>query len=273
VTPGVCADGAAAPYPDDVTPYHTFVQLHKEPHMSVARRSLSITAAVSAAVLLAVPAVAAVRNEHTFKLTLAAKTTKTSSAVSFSTDRNYTAPAAGTKPVLVTKVVFALPKGTKINVAVATPCSVATLQTQGSAGCKAKTAIGGGTAVAITGTALDPVKEQVAVYATKTGMAAYLTGLQTVVIPLTVKGSRLTAVLPRICLPPGTLAKDCPTGEIVLKTLDIKLKAKTKGSGASAKRLVTTPPACASGTWKSSATYTFSNGDTDVQTSTSKCHG
>jgi hypothetical protein len=240
-------------------------------YRTAARTRLSIAAAVSAALVAAIPAAGAVRKEHTFKLTLSAKTTKTSTGATFSTDRNYTAPPAGTKPLLVTKVVFALPAGTKVNTAAATRCSLSTLQSQGAAGCRAGTAIGSGSAVAITGTALDPVSEHIDVFATSGGMAAILTGLQTIVLPLKVSANKLTATLPRLCLPPGTLADNCSKGESVLKTLDIKIKAKTKGSGAKAKRLLTTPASCSGGKWTSRATYTFSNGDRDVQTSTSTC--
>lgn len=234
------------------------------------RSRLTMAAVATASLLAALPAAAAVRDEHKFKLTLSAKTVKRSTGVTVSTDRtNYTAPAAGTRPLRVTKVVFSLPSGTKINTAAATACRLSVLQTQGTAGCKAGTSIGGGSAVAITGTALDPVAEQVSVYVTKRDrLAAVLTGLQTVVIPLRVNANRLTAALPRICLPPGTVANDCATGEVVLKTLNIKLKARTKGS----RQLVRTPSSCpTSRKWTSRATYTFSNGDTDVQKSTSSC--
>jgi hypothetical protein len=236
------------------------------------RSRLSLSVIASATLLAAIPATAAMRSEHTFKLTLKEQTVKTSTGLTLTTDRDYTAPAAGTKPLLVTKVTFALPAGSKINTAAATRCSISVLRTQGAAGCRSGTSVGGGDAVAITGTALDPVKEKVDVFVTKTnGMAAILTGLQTVVIPLAVQGNKLAAALPRLCLPPGTPANNCAAGEIVLKTLKITLKAKTTGSGAKAKRLVTTPPSCVGGKWKSRATYRFANGDTDVQSSTTTC--
>jgi len=218
------------------------------------RSRLSLAAVATASLLAAIPASAAVRNEHKFRLTLSAKTVKSSSGVTVSTARaNYTAP----------------PAGTKINTAAATVCKLSVLRSQGAAGCKTGTSVGSGSAVAITGTALDPVSEQAAVYVTGSNrMAAILTGLQTVVIPLTVKANKLTAVLPRLCLPPGTPANGCPTGASVVKKLSIRLKAKTKGS----RQLVRTPSSCpTSRRWTSRATYTFSNGDTDGQTSTSSC--
>lgn len=227
--------------------------------------------AVAATLLAAIPAAAAVRSEHTLTLKLSAKTTKKSTGATISTDRNVTPPPAGAPALLVTKIVFALPSGTKFNTAAATRCSVATLQAQGAAGCKPRSAIGGGSATAITGTPFDPVRQQVAVYATNTGLAAILTGLQTAVLPLRLKDNKITAVLPRVCRPPGTAADGCSTGDIVLKGLDITLKATSKGSGSKVRRLITTPAKCTGGKWRSSATYTFSNGDTEVRRSTSNC--
>jgi hypothetical protein len=227
--------------------------------------------ATAVALVAAIPAAAAVRSEHTLTLKLSAKTTKKSTGATITSDRNVTPPAAGTAALLVTKIVFALPSGTKFNTAAATRCSVATLQAQGAAGCAPNSAIGGGSATAITGTPFDPVRQQVAVYATSTGLAAILTGLQTAVLPLRLKDNKITVVLPRICRPPGSAADGCSTGDIVLKGLDITLKAKTKGSGSKAKRLITTPRRCVGGKWKTSATYTYSNGDTEVKRSTSTC--
>jgi hypothetical protein len=231
----------------------------------------AIAAGVALAMLAAIPATAALRHEHTLTLKLSAKTPKRSAGATIRTDRNYTPPPAGTKPLQVTKIVFALPEGTKFNTAAATRCPLATLQAQGAAGCAPGTAIGGGTAVAVTGTILGNVTQQVAVYATDTGMAALLTGLQSAVLPLTLSKHRITAVLPRVCLPPGTPANDCASGEVVLKSLDITLKAKTKGSGSKVKRLITTPATCKTGRWKTRATYTFANGDTETATSASTC--
>lgn len=225
-----------------------------------------VAAAVALALLAAVPAVAAVRSAHTLTLKLSAKTPKKSTGATIRTSRTIAAPA-----LRVTKIVFALPAGTRFDTAAATRCSVAVLQAQGAAGCPAGSAIGDGTAAAITGTPLDPVRQNVAVYATATGLAAILTGLQTAVLPLTLKDNRITAVLPRVCRPPGTLGNGCASGDILLQALDITLDAKSRGSGARLKRLITTPAKCVGGRWRSSATYTFSNGDTEVRHSTTSC--
>jgi hypothetical protein len=239
--------------------------------LSPRRSSRHVCAAAALTLVAAIPAAAAVRHEHTLTLKLSAKTAKKSTGATIRTDRAYTPPPAGTKPLLVTKIVFALPEGTTFNTAAATRCSLATLQAQGAAGCAPDSAIGGGSAVAVTGTILGNVTQQVAVYATDTGLAALLTGLQSAVLPLTLSKHRITAVLPRVCVPPGSAANDCANGDVVLKSLDITLKAKTKGSGSKVKRLITTPKTCRTGTWKSRATYTFANGDTEVAKSNSKC--
>lgn len=230
-----------------------------------------VAAAVAVSLIAAVPAAAAVRNEHVFKLTLTAKKPNRSTGVTFSTDRaSYTAPAPGTEALRVTRTVFALPAGTKINVRAATPCSVATLKAQGSAGCRTGSAIGTGSAVAITNVAALPrVTEKVEVFATRTGLVAFLSGLQTVVLPLSVKGNKITANLPQLCV--GGSAPPCAVGEAVLKTLKIVIRPKTKGKGAKAKRLITTPASCIGRKWTSRASYTYANGDTDVQKSTATC--
>lgn len=126
---------------------------------------------VSLALLAAIPATAAVRSEHTLTLKLSAKTPKKSTGATIRTSRTITPPA-----LRATKIVFALPSGTKFNTAAAAGCSVEVLQAQGAAGSAAGSAVGGGTAAAITGTPLDPIRQTVAVYATTTGLASILTG-------------------------------------------------------------------------------------------------
>ena len=231
------------------------------------RRTRLLTAVgVAAALTAALPAAAAVRNEHKFKLTLTAKQPKKSTGVTFSSDRaNYAIPP-GTAPLRVTKTVFALPLGTRINPRAARACSISTLQSQGAAGCPAGSQVGSGSAVAITNlAALPSVPEQVQLFATSTGLVAFLTGTKTIILKLSIKANKITAVVPRLCL--GTGADPCTVGEAVLKTLKITIRPKTSGT----RRLVTTPASCVGGKWTSRATYTYANGDTDTKTSTATC--
>ena len=152
--------------------------------------------------------------------------------------------------MLVTKIVFALPAGTKFNTAAATRCSVATLQAQGAAGCPAGSAIGGGTARRDHRHAVRSRPPAGRRLRDGHGLAAVLTGLQTAVLALKLKDNKITAVLPRVCRPPGTPANDCATGDIVLKALDITLKAKTKGSGSKRQAAHHDAAKCVGGKWK-----------------------
>jgi hypothetical protein len=236
------------------------------------RRRLVLAAAVVAGLGVAVPVSAAVVNEQTFKLTPSSKKPKASSGITFSTDRkNYTVPAPPAKPVTVQRTVFMLPAGSKIDVTAASACSLSVLAKQGAAGCPGKS-IGSGKAIIVTNVPVLPsIEEDVAMFATKTGMAAQLTGLQTLTLPVKVAGRKITVDVPRLCLPGGTPANNCATGEAVLKSLNVKIKAKTKGSGSKSKRLITTPANCVGGKWTSRAGYAYSNGDVETQTSTSTC--
>ena len=216
------------------------------------RHHLSIAAAVSLALLAAIPAAAAVRSEHTLTLKLSAKTPKKSTGVD---DHDPPAPLVRPPPARPPRC-----SSRRSSSRAARRERSSTPPPRGAAAsrrCRPRAPpaarpaarIGGGTAAALTGTPFDPVRQQVAVYATTTGLAAILTGLQTAALPLKVKDNKITAVLPRICRPPGTAANGCATGDIVLKELDIKLDAKTKGSGSKAKRLITTPATCVGGKW------------------------
>jgi hypothetical protein len=236
------------------------------------RRRLAAAAAVAAGLGLAVPVSAAVVTQQTFKLTLSSSTPKSSSGVTFSTDRKgYTVPAPPAAPVTVKRTVFQLPAGSKIDVTAAAACSLSVLAKQGAAGCTGKS-IGGGKAVIVTNVPVLPtITEDVDMFATKTGMAAVLTGLQTLVLPVRIAGRKLTVDVPRLCLPGGTPADSCAKGEAVLKSLKVKIKAKSKGSGSKTKRLVTTPANCVGGKWVSRAGYAYSNGDVETQSSTTTC--
>ena len=221
------------------------------------------------AAALAVPAGAATRNEHKFKMSLTKHVPAVSSGVTFSTDRpGYKAPETGQPADRVTKTVFKMPAGTVTDYRAAALCTKAALEAGGS-GCSQASVVGSGSAVAITGIpALDPLKFTVTVYNAKNKLLSYLQGLQNTVIELSMKGSTITANVPRTCLPPGTLADGCSNGEVVLKTLDVKLNPRSKSGHA----LITTPRKCpASGKWVSSATYTFLNGDTEKKTSFTAC--
>ena len=218
----------------------------------------------------AAAALAATRDDHQFSMKFTKSTTSTSTGVSFGSDRfTYVAPPAGQTPLHVTKTVFTMAPGTRTNTKAVPACTMAKLTTPtGKEDC-AKSKVGSGSAVAITGiTALDPVKETVTVFAGKNSLFAYLEGAQTTIIDLKLKGNKLTAEVPRMCVPGGTLADNCKNGDIILKTLDVKLNAKKKGKRV----FIKTPATCPSSRkWTNKAVYTFDNGDSETKTSTTPC--
>ena len=232
------------------------------------RAAILVAALVALAAVSA--AIAATRDDHKFKMTFGATEAGKVTALNFTTDRyTYRAPPPG-KPVelRVTKTVFTLHRGSKVDTSVVPACTRAKLEDKGPMACP-KSEIGGGSATVITGVAsLDPVKEKVALFAKRNGILAYLTGLQTQVIELGVKGRTITAKVPRICLGGGTPEQNCPNGEAVLKKLSAKVtKTKTRKG-----KLIATPGSCpSSGRWTNRVKYSYSNGDTETKTAASKC--
>lgn len=219
---------------------------------------------------LAVTAVGATLNEHKFSMSFSKKTPATSTGIKFSTDRyTYKAPASDEKANPVTKIVFTLAPGTRTDPSVVPLCKQSALEESGATACPKGSKVGTGKAVVITGVDIfDPVEEDVAIFATRGGLLAHLTGLQSAVIPLTLKGNKLTAVVPRVCLPGGTPADDCSKGEAVLTELTATLAARSKGR----KALVRTPPTCPSTRkWVSKAAYQFRSGDKETKTSVTTC--
>lgn len=215
-------------------------------------------------------AAAAARDEHRFKMTFTSKDAKSSTGLRFETNRfAYQPPPAG-QPVTnrVTKTAFILERGTKIDTGAVPRCKRSALELNPAA-CPAGSKVGGGSATILTGLpSFDPVRETVQVFATKGGFLAHLSGLQTVIVELQVVGRKIVAELPRACLPPGTPADNCSTGEAVLTKLVAKVRPRTTRAG----RLMTTPRTCpSSGTWTNRVNYTYSNGDTESKTSKSRC--
>lgn len=225
-------------------------------------KKLSMLALI--ALIVSVPAYAATRHEHHFKLTFSSKATGSPSGAKFLTDRfAYKAPALGQKADRVATLTFVMQPGTKSNPNAYPACSKSKLLSVGSSACPKGALVGSGSAVVITGLpAVDGpsgLKIPAQVFATRNGLLTYLVGQQQV-IPLTMKGNRMTAEVPRKCLP-----ADCSGAEVVLKTLTLTLKPG---------KIITTPAKCpASHKWTNSVLYKYVNGDTEKETSTSPCKG
>ena len=210
-----------------------------------------------------VPAFAATRQEHHFKLAFSAKTTQSQSGVTFLTDRfDYKAPAQGQIADRVATTTFVMATGTRTNANGYPACSKSALTERGPMACPSGSRVGTGKAVVITGLPIDPITMTAQIFTTHNGLLTYLTGSgQTQVIGLSMKGNRMVAAVPRKCLVPS----DCTQGEAVLKKLTITL---TRG------KLITTPAKCpASHKWTNTVLYKYVNGDTEKETSTSPCKG
>lgn len=234
------------------------------------RKAILLALVCALAGAVAVPVIAATRHEHKFSMKFSSKTSKSSTGLSFSTNRvGYKVPPPNTKADPVTKLVFTLQRGAKINTSAVPACSKSKLESQGPSACPSGSKIGSGSATVITGLpALDPVREKVTLFAKKGGILSYLQGAQNLVIELKVSGNKLTTNVPRVCLPPGTVAQGCPNGEAVLTIFKSNIKAKKTSKGS----LITTPSKCPSShKWTNKVGYTFRNGDTETEQSTSLC--
>ncbi len=225
-------------------------------------RKLTLLALASA--VFAVPAFAATRQEHHFKLTFSAKAPNWQTGVSFLTDRfAYKPPPTGQPADRVTQTKFVMASGTRFYPNSYPSCSKSKLETIGPSACPKGSQVGKGNAIVITGNpAIDGssgVRLSAKIFTTKGGLLTFLEGSgQKQVLALGIKGTTLTANVPRIC-PTG----DCTQLEAVLKTLTVQL-----ASG----KLVRTPSKCPSShKWTNKAVYTYANGDTETETSTTPC--
>ena len=89
-------------------------------------------------------------------------------------------------------------------------------------------------------------------------------------------GLRLTTVVPRICLPPGTPQNDCAGGfggpqEAILVQLTLRTRPKSARSARGPRRLVRTPRTCPSGGWALRTNFRYSDGSSLVIPARSRC--
>jgi hypothetical protein len=228
------------------------------------RRLLVVLLALAVA---APAALAATRSEHKFKLTFTSATPAANTGIKFLTDRfDYEAPKAGEKADTVATTTFIMQKGTKTNTSAVPNCSKATLVAEKPENCPKGSKVGSGKAWVITGLpSVDKstgLEEEAQIFAGKGRLFAYLTGLRTTVIELPMKGNRIIAAVPRLCL--VDTEKNCESGEAVLKKLQVSIKPS--------KGLIKTPRTCpASGKWTNSVQYRYANGDAETVKSTSRC--
>ena len=212
------------------------------------------------ALVVAVPAYAATRQEHKFQLSFTSKAPGSATGMKFLTDRyEYKAPPAGQTIDRVKTVKMVLAKGTRLNTGAFKACSKSALEERGPMACPAGSKVGTGKATVITGLPIDPITLTAEIFVKRGGLLTYLTGSgQTIIIEMSVKGTTITAPVPRRCL----IEDDCSRGEAVLKVLTVSLKPG---------KLVTTPSSCPKSGWTNKVVYAYVNGDTEAHSTTSKC--
>lgn len=170
------------------------------------------------------------------------------------------------KPLPVRREVFTFPKGTRFDPAVVPPCRARDeeLMLLGDAACPSPTRVGGGTAIAISGTPFDPVPLDISGFENGDGLS-----LLTTVRPLGVRfvaravreGRKLTVDYPRA--PGGP-----PDGETALREVHNQFDARSVGARA----YVRTPAVCPrSRRWRFVGRFTYSDGVTQTAVSNQRC--
>jgi hypothetical protein len=166
------------------------------------------------------------------------------------------------------KVVIGLPKGANLDQKAAPQCTASanTLNANPSA-CSSKTIVGTGTASAnSTFASVGEINATVTAY-NATGKKLLLYVQPSPGAPAS--PFKLSSNPPPNCLPPGTPANGCASGEAPLDKLILTTKIKKSGKHV----LLTTPATCPkSKKWTSTLTVTFKTDGTKSYKATTPCH-
>jgi hypothetical protein len=247
----------------------------------VRKALIGAAAGVTCLVFAAVALATGTQQFFTFKFA----NPKVGKATTFTVDLHSTDPtntAHNSAPDPARKVVIGLPKGTNLDQKATPQCTASanTLNANPSA-CSSKTIVATGTASAnSTFATVGEINATVTGYnATGKKILLYIqpspgAPASPFVISLQVSGSKssgfkLTANPPPNCLPPGTPANGCASGEAPLDKLILTTKAKKSGKHV----LVTTPATCPkSKKWTTTASITFKTDGTKAYKATTPCH-
>jgi hypothetical protein len=245
-------------------------------------RKLSVLALVATAALVFTAVALATGTQQFYTAKLGTK--KPGKATTLAIDLHSTDPtntAHNNAPDPARRVVVGLPKGLNLDPKAAPQCTAtATQLTANPSACKSSTIIGTGTASAnstfptvgeinATVTAYNGTSKRLLIYvqpspgapAQPFTITGQLSGSKT-------KGFKLTTNPPPNCIPPGTAAQGCPSGEAPLDSFKLNLKNKKSGSHA----FLTTPGSCPkSKKWTFTATITFKTDGTKSYKATSPC--
>ena len=203
------------------------------------------------------------RQDLTMRFTSAVPGTSTGTRVSI-LFRNPSDP--GGKPIPVRREVFIFPRGTRFDPTVVPRCDARPeeLMLLGASACPARSRVGGGRALAISGTPFDPVSLDISAFENGGGLSLLTTvrtlGLRFVARGVR-KGRRLAVKYPRA--PGGP-----PDGQTALREVHNRFAARSSGRRA----YVRTPPFCPrSGRWRFVGRFTYSDGITQTAVSFQRC--
>jgi hypothetical protein len=169
------------------------------------------------------------------------------------------------KPYAIRRLSLRPPPGTRINVGTHTPCDAADAEIRllGDRACPAASRIGDGGLTAMTGFGppLDPYPTHLSLFSTRDGLVEVVKDARVSAVlaieRLTVRDGALTAT--PVVVPGGP-----PDGKIAARDIDWTV---------SSHGWLTTPAVCPrSGQWTSTGTFTFDDGATVTERSTTPCN-
>ena len=187
---------------------------------------------------------------------------KANKSAGVTTSYKITDPAA-IQPPVNNRIVITFPKGGKWNGAKFPKCNVNSLQQKGPKGCPSKSKIGSGSGVGYAKPVVtDPVQAKLTLFNGGSSVLVYVfpdLGPTFVVTCKVTGGYNLDCSIPPIKTLPS--APDASVGTVKTKTT-----AKKKGKLG----LIVTPKKC-KGSWKSTATFSFTTGEKVTTPFSQKC--
>jgi hypothetical protein len=187
---------------------------------------------------------------------------KANKSAGVTTSYKITDPAA-IQPPINNRIVITFPKGGKWNGAKFPKCNVNSLQQKGPKGCPSKSKIGSGSGVGYAKPVVtDPVQAKLTLFNGGSSVLVYVfpdLGPTFVTVCKVQGGYNLDCSIPPIKTLPS--APDASVGTVKTKTT-----AKKKGKLG----LIVTPKKC-KGSWKSTATFSFTTGEKVTTPFSQKC--
>lgn len=168
------------------------------------------------------------------------------------------------KPYAIRRLSLRPPAGTRLNAATHPGCDAtnAEIQLLGDRACPPGSRIGTGRLTVMTGFGppLDPYATKLSLFSTRDGMIEVI---KDVYLDAVLAIERLTLQDGAVTLPPAVVPGGPPDGKIAARDIDWDMTSAA---------WLTTPPRCpADGRWTSTGTFTFDDGATVTETSTTPC--